>query len=133
MDHFIVFMAIVLIFTAFFAFGDDIRRCEMLSKRLKVLSEECAHYAALCVDEDMSRMLGWVVIDEAAAQQAAERLCQSSDIPRLFPETISLEVKITVSSAGSAEAELHWKGKDLLRLPAIKKTQAVSKSAYAWE
>ena len=126
-------MAIVLIFTSFFAFGADVRRCQLLQQKLRSLAEECAEYAALCIDEDLSRQLGWIVIDEAAARQAAGKLCERSDIYRLFPETLSLDVEIYVSDAGKAEAELRWTGRDLLRLPGIKKTQAVSKSAYAWE
>ena len=55
MKVFLVFLALVIVFTGALAFASDSLRFVLLQKRLKVLAEECAEAAALCIDEEESQ------------------------------------------------------------------------------
>ena len=133
MDTFLVVLALVLVFVCAFAFTADMNRAMQLEKKLKVLAEDCAEAAALCIDESASVSEGKIIVDLAAGQTAAEILCSLSDICRLFPQTSSLKVRVEQEESGAVAAEVSWEGGDLFRLAGIKKTQASRKAAYAWD
>ena len=133
MDTFLVVLALVMVFVCAFAFTTDMSLSMHLEKKLKVLAEDCAEAAALCIDENASRAQGKVVVDMAAGQKAAEELCRLSDIFKLYPQTTALSVRVEQEPSGAVAAEVRWRGRDLFRLAGIKKTQAAQKAAYAWD
>ena len=133
MDTFIVVVALVMVFCCFLAFGTDMQEWMSLQKMLKVLAEDCAEYAALCIDEERSVSEGRIVIDRERAQEAAERLCAISEIRRLFPGTESLEPELTFPDDAKAEVRVVWRGEGLFRSIKPVKKEAARKAAYGWE
>ena len=133
MDTFIVVVALVMVFCCFLAFGSDMQNWMSLQKRLKVLAEDCAEYAALCIDEERSRSEGRIVIDRSGAQEAADKLCALSDIRRLFPGTESLSAELSFPDDSNAEARIVWRGEGLFRSIRFAVKEAARKAAYGWE
>ena len=133
MDTFIVVVALVLVFCCFLAFGSDMQSWMSLQKKLKVLAEDCAEYAALCVDEDRSIAARRIIIDRERAQEAADKLCALSDIRRLFPGTESLEAELSFPDDSKAEVRIVWHGEGLFRSIRFVKKEAARKAAYGWE
>ena len=133
MDTFIVVVALVLVFCCFLAFGGDMQNWMSLQKKLKVLAEDCAEYAALCIDEDRSMASRRIIIDRERAQEAADKLCTLSDIKRLFPGTESLTAELSFPDDSKAEVKVIWRGEGLFRSIRTEIEEAARKAAYGWE
>lgn len=133
MDTFIAVVALVLVFCCFLAFNADMQQWVSLQKKLKVLAEDCAEYAALCIDEVRSVSEGRIIIDRIKAKEAAERLCSFSDIRRLFPGTGSLIAEISFPDDSRAEVRIVWRGEGLFRSLKSSAKKAARKAAYGWE
>ena len=133
MDTFIVVVALVLVFSCFLAFGTDMQAWMSLQKKLKVLAEDCAEYAALCIDEDRSIAAGRIIIDRTKAEEAAARLCELSDIKRLFPGTESLTAELSFPDDSKAEVRIVWRGEGPFRSIQYERKEAARKAAYGWE
>ena len=133
MDTFIVVVALVLVFCCCLACGTDMQQWMSLQKKLKVLAEDCAEYAALCIDEDRSVAEGRIIIDRARAKAAAERLCGSSGIRKLFPGTQTLEPQLSFPDDSKAEVRVVWRGEGLFSSLRSEKKEAAGKAAYGWE
>ena len=119
MKVFLVFLALVIVFTGALAFASDSQRFVLLQKRLKVLAEECAEAAALCIDEEESQKQGRICIDLARGQAAAESFLAQSSYLKTFGEA-SLGVRISSFGSSGVRAELIWKNK------------AARAAAYEW-
>ena len=131
MKVFLVFLALLILFSGALVFAEDSRNFMMLQKRLKVLAEECAEAAAMCIDEEESALQGKVCIDMRRGQAAAEELLARSGYLKGFG---SAELSVSVSDYGSTgvRAEVVWRGEDLMRLSFIKKQKAARTAAYEW-
>ena len=131
MKVFLVFLALLILFSGALVFAEDSRNFMMLQKRLKVLAEECAEAAAMYIDEEESALQGKVCIDMRRGQAAAEELLARSGYLKGFG---SAELSVSVSDYGSTgvRAEVVWRGEDLMRLSFIKKQKAARTAAYEW-
>ena len=149
MKVFIVFLALMTVFSGMFVFRSDMNRYIMLQKKLKILAEECARAAAMCVDTDRSAALGRTVIDYNRGQAAAEKILESTGLldgysgepegsgsyGSTVPKGDAVCVQVTVSPEGpsGARADVCWKGPDLFRLSFINKKTAEMSAAYEWK
>lgn len=131
MKVFLVFLALMIVFAGVFAYAEDSLRFMMLQKRLKVLAEECAEAAALCVDEEESAVRGRVCIDIRRGQAAAERLLSGSNYLKIFGKA-QPGVKVSGFGISGVRAEVIWRGEDIMRLSFINKQQAARTAAYEW-
>ena len=133
MDTFMVVVALVLVFCCFLAFGTDMQSWMSLQKKLKVLAEDCAEYAALCIDEERSMQEGRIIIDREKAEESADRLCDLSEIYRLFPGTESLSAELSFPDDSKAEVRIVWRGAGIFRSIKSEIKEAARKAAYGWE
>ena len=132
MKVFMVFLALVLVFSAALVFSSDISEYVRLQKRLKVLAEDCAEAAALCVDKKASEASGALVIDLARGRAAAEELCRKTASSGAFGKDARISVKISPYGSCGVRAELVFSGRDLFR-PAFLRLDSFSRSAaYEW-
>ena len=131
MKVFLVFLALMIVFSGAFVFAEDSLRFVLLQKRLKVLAEECAEAAAMCIDEERSAQDGQVRIDLNRGQAAAQEVLKRTDYLKIFGKA---ELRVSISAYGSSgvRAEVVWRGEDLMRLSFIKKQQAARTAAYEW-
>jgi len=131
MKVFLVFLALAVVFSGLLIFSSDMREYMILQSRLKILAEDCAHAAALCIDEAASAASGSVQIDIERGQAAAERLLESSDLLDAFGSA-EVSIRIRFESPGCVRAELNWRGRDMFRLAYIEKKEAARSAAYEW-
>ena len=131
MKVFVVFLAIMIIFCGLFIFESDMSRYMRLQKDLKLLAEDCAEAAALCIDEVRSSRTGKPVIDLDKGRKAALRLLDSSALLKPYGG----KAEVTVSPEGDlrVSAEIKWNGPDIFRLSFIEVCSAHRKAAYEWK
>ena len=125
MKVFIVFCAILMIFSAFLSFQRDMDIYIQDQKLLKMLSEDCAEAAALTLDDERG------VIYHDRALSAAEEIVSLSD---LFPYgKVSIEY-IEISSEGKGCIVcLRLEVDDFFSLPFIEIGSMIRISEYVWE
>ncbi|MCF0150502.1 MAG: hypothetical protein HUJ80_03735 [Firmicutes bacterium] len=146
MKTFLVFLALVLLFTGFLVYTADLSFYLRLQSELKTAAEECADAAALMSD---SRLLGegLLVIDPAGALQVVSVLAK--DARERFPAggSISFDLQLFDDEKGyegcralgieegrpAAYVCLTYTGDDLFRLPSIRCCQIVRSAVYQWE
>ena len=128
---FLVFLALAVVFTGALAFGSDSIRFMTLQKRVKVLAEECAEAAAMCLDAEESRVSGRICIDIEKGRQAAEQLLSRAEYLSAFGDA---ELKVSISPFGSSGvlAEVCWTGKDPGVFGPLIKNSAARTAAYEW-
>ncbi len=132
MKVFIVFLALVMVFSAALIFSSDISEYVRLQKRLKVLAEDCAEAAALCVDKEASEASGTLVIDIARGRAAAEELCKKAAGTGAFGKNADISVKISPYGRFGVRAELVFSGRDLFRSVFLRRSSFSRSAAYEW-
>ena len=133
MKVFIVFLALIVLFSGIFSFRTDMDRYMLLQRRLKVLAEDCAEAAAMCIDTRRSKEEGRMIIDLGKGQLAAEKLIESSALMDAFAfGGARLQVLISPEGASGVRADVSWQGPDLFRLSFITKKAASRSAAYEW-
>lgn len=132
MKVFMVFMAFVVVFSAALVFSSDAAEYVRLQKKLKVLAEDCAEAAALCVDKEASEAAGVLVIDLARGRTAAESLCKKAVSSGAFGKNAEISVKISPYGSLGVRAELVFSGRDLFRLAFLRLDRFSRSAAYEW-
>ena len=135
MKVFIVFTALVLVFTMAFVFISDMNSYVQLQLHMKALAEECAAGGALRLDEQ-AYSEGKIIINITDAQRYAEQIIQTSKISSTPLSFGDLSVSVSLVSPDAITAEVIYKTDpeyDIFRLPFLS-IKTVSRSAlYAWE
>ena len=125
MKVFIVFLALLMVFSMFLVYRQDMIRYMQVQKLLKFLAEDAAEAGALCIDVKDRK------IDGIKAVDAAEEIIAASS---LFPEG-SVRItswNITRDGLGFYLA-LEYSSEDLFR-SVFTDIRTVSRSSeYAWE
>ena len=125
MKVFIVFLALIVIFSMFLSYLQDTDRYMQYQKLLKMLSEDCAEAGALTIDPKTG------VISGGRAFEAASEILESSS---LFPRgSVSVESASVTCGGKGFEVCLIYSGEDLFRLPFINITEIRRASEYVWE
>ena len=132
MKVFIVFLALVMVFSAALIFSSDIAEYVRLQKRLKVLAEDCAETAALCIDKEASEASGSLVIDFSRGRRAAEDLCKKAENCGEYSKNAHISVKISPYGRLGVRAELVFTGRDLFRLEFLHLETFSRSAAYEW-
>lgn len=133
MKVFIVFLALVMVFSAALIFTSDIAEYVRLQKRLKVLAEDCAEAAALCIDQKASESSGSLVIDLSRGRRAAEELCRKAADSGGFGRNAQISVKISPYGRLGVRADLVFTGRDLFRLAFLRLETFSRSAAYEWK
>ena len=135
MKVFIVFTALVLVFTTAFVFVSDMNGYVQLQKHMKALAEECAAGGALQLEEEPYSD-GEIVINITDAQRYAEQIIHTSKISSTPLSFGNLSVSVELVSPDAITAEVTFTANpeyDIFRLPFLS-VKTVSRSAlYAWE
>lgn len=148
MKTFIVFLALILVFTSFLCYTSDLDRYVKLQNHLKALAEDCACGSSLFADEN-EYSEGRLVIDESSALRYTDFLTREAvrNMPPLADGHISAKVTIYDDAKGyegaaaygfksglpGAVVTLTYSGHDMFRLPFLKVTQVTRTAVYQWE
>ena len=148
MKTFIVFLALMLVFTAFLSYTSDMGRYVQLQNHLKALAEDCACGCSLFADED-EYSEGRLVIDEDSAQRYASFITREAvqSMPPLAKGHVSASVMIYDDAKGYDGSEaygfvsglpgtvvtLTYTGPDMFRLPFLTVTDITRTAVYQWE
>ena len=148
MKTFIVFLALLIVFTSFLSYTSDLDRYVKLQNHLKALAEECALGSSLFADED-EYSEGRLVIDEISAQEYTGFLTREAVLimPPLEKGSLSAEVKIYDDAKGYEGAAeygfisglpgvvvtLTYTGPDMFRLPFLEITEVTRTAVYQWQ
>ena len=124
MKIFIVFLALVLVFSMFLSYVQDMNVYMQVQRHLKTLSEDCAEAGALTIDRYAAG------IDREEAVKAAGEILSSS---ALFPPgTVDLEqAEVTAGGRGFCVTLRYERA--FFRLPYIDITSVSRTSEYVWE
>ena len=124
MKVFIVFLALVLVFSMYLVYLQDMNSYIQDQKLLKMLAEDCAEAGALTIDERTER------IDKSQAIKAASEILRSS---RIFPKgSIAISSCRVTEDGRGFEVELTYKVV-FFRLPFIEVSEMRRVSEYVWE
>ena len=125
MKVFIVFAALLMVFSMFLSFETDMNEYMQDQNLLKMLTEDCAEAAALTIDERTG------TIDREKALKAAEEILRSSS---LFPYgKVSID-SFDISGGGKGcTVYLVLETEDFFRLPFIEIKKMRRMSEYVWE
>ena len=148
MKTFIVFLALLLVFTSFLCYTSDMDRYVKLQNHLKALAEDCACGCTLFADEN-EYSEGRLVIDENSACRYTDFLIREAvrNMPPLADGKVSADITIYDDAKGyegaaaqgfrsglpGAVVTLVYTGPDMFRLPFLKVTKVTRTAVYQWE
>ncbi|MBO4818817.1 MAG: hypothetical protein J5528_01650 [Firmicutes bacterium] len=125
MKVFIVFLALLIVFSMYLSYICDLDIYMQDQRLLKMLAEDCAEAGALTIDEKRER------IDKDKADEAALEMLSSSGI---FPYgTVSIESSSVTDDGRGFELCLVLQKDDWFRLPFINIGSMKRISEYVWE
>lgn len=147
MKTFIVFLALILVFTSFLCYTTDLGSYVKLQSHLKALAEDCALGSSLFADEH-EYAEGRLVIDEASAMRYTDFLTREAvnTMPPLGKGRITADLTIFDDAKGyegaaaygftsglpGAVVTLTYSGPDLFRLPFLTVTEVKRTAVYQW-
>lgn len=148
MKAFIIFLALMILFTSFLSYTSDLERYVKLQNHLKALAEDCACGSSLFADEN-EYAEGRLVIDEKSALNYTDFLTREAvlNMPPLAEGSINAEVKIYDDAKGYDGAAVYgfksglpgtvvtltYTGPDMFRLPFLTLTEVTRTAVYQWE
>jgi len=133
MKIFMVFVALLLVFTVSFTFAADINRYSEMQKSLKYMAEECACGAALMTDAQMASY-GYIEIDEEAAEKYCTDICNTlAQRQSCFSGgTVSIS-KVTIGKQYAAVGLTYTQSASIFRLPWLDVKSLSREAEYIWE
>jgi len=135
MRTFIIFLAIMLLFTSFTVYAADMNDYIQLQTHMKAVAEECAAGGALQLAPE-SFDEGRMIISLDDAQSYAVKVLDETYITGPPLKHGSLSASAVLLSDDCIEVTVTYTadpGYDIFRLPFLSKTSAVRRAAYRWE
>lgn len=124
MKTYIVFTALLLVFTMFLVFSQDMNRYIRIQVDLKALADDCANAGALCIDETGS-------IDAEKAKSAAMQIIAESS---QFPDgKVWIKGYTASKNKRGFRIRLVYSCGELFRLPFLSAKSVSRLSEYTWE
>ena len=125
MKVFIVFLALLTVFSMFLSYTVDLDVYMRDQRLLKILAEDCAEAGALTIDEKSEK------IDKEKADEAALEMLSNSG---LFPfGSVSIESSSVTDDGRGYELCLLLEKEDYFRLPFIDIGSIKRISGYVWD